>query len=190
MPLRLLYATYWPFAKSVNVGQTEQKVLSDPWSTLSIREIHRPFGRYTVQSGDTPSSREIHRPVGRYTVQSGSVMSKPSLKQIVGSLKLKVFCRRQFCILNRKRNFAQKNTILNSPYTYTMKFWCSGNLMLLNFLWWVPTPCVAVKTCNLKKRNKYFIFHILWSYKNCDISFAVQYIWWTLCRMPVYLFQW
>ena len=35
-----------------------------------------------------------------------------------------------------------KNTILNSPYIYTMKlsicvmikFWCSGNLLLLNFL--------------------------------------------------------
>ena len=45
-------------------------------------------------------------------------------------------------ILNRKRNVAQKNTILNSPYIYTMnlsicvmiKFWCSGNLLLLNFL--------------------------------------------------------
>ena len=45
-------------------------------------------------------------------------------------------------ILNCERNIAQKNTILNSPYIYTMKlsifimikFWCSGNLLLLNFL--------------------------------------------------------
>ena len=74
--------------------------------------------------------------------------------------------------LNRKRSVAQKNTILNSPYIYTIKLsicvmirlWVSGNLLLLNFLWWVPTPCVAIKTCNLKKRNKYFVFHILWNY--------------------------
>ena len=33
-----------------------------------------------------------------------------------------LFANRCIHILNRKRNVAQKNTILNSPYIYTMKF--------------------------------------------------------------------
>ena len=35
---------------------------------------------------------------------------------------------------------------------------------------------VTIKTCNVKKRNEYFVFHILWNYENCNVSFAVQYI--------------
>ena len=88
-----------------------------------------------------------------------------------------------YYILNLKRNVAQKYNSQFSLHLYNklsihvmIKFWCSGSLLLLNFLWWVPTPCVAIKTCNLKWRNNFFVFHILWNYQNCDISFAVQFI--------------
>ena len=42
--------------------------------------------------------------------------------------------------------------------------------------------CIATKTCNLKKRNIYFVFHILWNDQNCDVSFAVECIFHTSTR--------
>ena len=59
--------------------------------------------------------------------------------------------------LNRKRNVAQKTTILSSPYIYTInlaicvmiKFWCSGNLLLLN-----PLPVMLTLGSSNSAANK------------------------------------